>query len=239
MKLVKLAAAAFALTTALAAHSQIGVYGMYSATQYTGIQCLVAAPNTCSNGTLGRQFNSTTNTYGAANTGSISLTGGSGGVYYDFKTLGPVRLGVDFRGGQNHANKSASSGGGGDGVATGNYFLGGVRGSFHTPYSFLKPYAQISAGYAHSSVAEPTCQTNSGGILLCQGTVTTAAPRYEDNFLQYEGFAGADIRLFPILDLRVIELGIGNMNRIGSGNGSSSVGVRSIGAGVVFHLPTP
>jgi hypothetical protein len=29
------------------------------------------------------------------------------------------------------------------------------------------------------------------------------------------------------------------MNRIGSGSGSNSVGVKSIGAGIVFHLPAP
>ena len=56
----------------------------------------------------------------------------------------------------------------------------------------------------------------------------------------YEGFVGVDIHVLPLLDLRPIEVGIGNMNRVGSGSsidGSSSVGVRSLGGGVVFHLP--
>ena len=54
-----------------------------------------------------------------------------------------------------------------------------------------------------------------------------------------KGLANVRGQLLPMLDLRPIELGIGNMNRIGSGSGSNSVGVKSIGAGIVFHLPAP
>jgi hypothetical protein len=48
---------------------------------------------------------------------------------------------------------------------------------------------------------------------------------------------GVDIHVFPLIDLRPVELGIGNMNRFGSGNGTSSIGVRTIGAAIVFHTP--
>jgi hypothetical protein len=217
-----------------AAHAQLGVYGEYGVQQYGGVQCLATAPITCSNGAPGVSAS------GSKSTGSISPTGGLGGVYYDFKTYGPVRLGVDFRAGNNHANKSASGSGGGDALTTGNFFLGGVRGSFHTRYSWLKPYAQVSVGYARSNLTEPSCATSSGGILLCGGAVTNPNPRYDDNFLQIEGFVGADIKIFPVMDFRAIELGYGNMNRLGSGSsfdGASSVSVKSLGAGVVFHLP--
>jgi hypothetical protein len=57
----------------------------------------------------------------------------------------------------------------------------------------------------------------------------------------YEGFVGVDLHVFPLIDLRPVELGIGNMNRFGSGSGfdeTSSVGVKSIGAAIVFHLPS-
>ena len=135
-----------------------------------------------------------------------------------------------FRGGNNHANKSATSSAGGDNITGGSFFLAGVRGTIKTPISWLKPYAQISAGYAHSNVTEP----------IVPGTVTVPnPPRAYDGFVQYEGFIGADIHVLPMLDLRPIELGLGNMNRIGSGSGSNSVGVKSIGAGIVFHLPAP
>ena len=46
-----------------------------------------------------------------------------------------------------------------------------------------------------------------------------------------------DVRVFPILDVRVIELGIGGMDRVGPGLSASSLGVKSISAGIVFHLP--
>jgi hypothetical protein len=203
MKLVKLAAAAFALTTALAAHAQLGVYGMYSATQYTGIPCL-SVPGPCSSS--GQK---------------VSPSGGSGGLFYDFKTIGPIRLGADLRGGVAHANKSAASSGGGDNITHSSYVLGGVRGSFKTHYSAVTPYVQVSAGWNRSNVTELN-------------------PVNYDNYLQYEAFGGVDIHLFPLIDLRPIELGIGNMNRFGTGvSSTTSVGVRSIGAGIVLHIPTP
>ena len=196
----------------VAAQAQLGAYGMFSATGFSGIQCF-DPQGKCS----------------SAN-GKVNPTGLSGGLYYDFKTIGPVRLGVDFRGGNNHANKSATSSAGGDNISGGSFFLAGVRGTIKTPISWLKPYAQISAGYAHSNVTEP----------IVPGTVTVPnPPRAYDGFVQYEGFIGADIHVLPMLDLRPIELGLGNMNRIGSGSGTNSVGVKSIGAGVVFHLPNP
>lgn len=202
-----------------AARAQFGVYGMYSVTHYSGIRCLSTAPVECANGAS------------AGQTGVIDPLGGSGGVYYDFKSFGPVRVGVDLRAGANHNNKSGSSATGGNGSAGGQYVLGGLRGSVHTPFPWLKPYAQISVGYTHSDVTEPTDATTTGSV---------GAPRYYDKFIQYEGFVGADIRIASFLDYRAVEVGLGNMNRIGSGSsldGSSSVGVKSLSTGVVFHLP--
>jgi hypothetical protein len=193
---------------AVAARAQLGIYGSYSGEKLSGIQCFSAASVQCSNGSAS----------GAQ--GSVNPSGFWGGAYYDFKTVGPVRLGLDLRGGEGHGNKSAASSTG-DKDATQEYsFLGGVRGSIHTKYSWLRPYAQISAGWTRSDATEPQHNTF-------------------DNFVRYEVFAGADIRLSSFLDLRAVELGIGNMNRIGSGSGLDSAGVKSIGAGVVLHLPTP
>jgi hypothetical protein len=39
----------------------------------------------------------------------------------------------------------------------------------------------------------------------------------------------------PVLDIRPVELGLGDMSPIG--NGSGSISVRSIGAALVFHTP--
>jgi len=197
------------------ARAQFGVYGMYEGTDTTSITCLSTTVACSSPG------------------GNVKPFGGVVGVYYDFKTIGPMRLGGDFRGEFLHANKSAADSVGGQGVTRVHSALGGVRASFKTPISFLRPYAQISAGWASSNATERcvVTATFSGGICSAEAPF--------DNFLKYEVFAGADIRVFPILDLRPIELGIGGMSRIGSGSsgGSTSLGVRSIGAGLVFHLP--
>ena len=213
------------------ARAQFGVYGVYQGTRLGGIQCLntvsngvgTAAP--CANGTPGYAASA------SPSTGSLNFTGGYGGVFYDWRTFGPARIGFDVRAGEEHSNKSASSGAGGSNATSTQAVLAGVRASFHTPISVLKPYGQVSAGWARSNVSEPF-----GTTVATSSSLTP--PRSYDNFLRVEGFVGADIRILPQLDLRAVELGIGNMNRMGSGNaGSSSVSVQSVGIGIVFHLP--
>ena len=209
-------------------HAQAGVYVGFSATDFSGITCLAVAG--CSNGTPTLQQ------------GSVKPTGLLLGGYYDFKTFGKIRVGADVRYNHDGANKSAADGAGGENSMSAQTVLGGVRGSyvFGQHYRWLRPYAQMSLGRTSSNVTEPSCVTTSGtgGTLLCSG-LSSNTPRKMDSFFRYEAFAGADIRIFSILDLRLVEVGIGNMNRIGSGTSgtSSSVGVKSIGAGVVFHLP--
>jgi hypothetical protein len=204
------------LGCAVAAQGQAGVYFGYTATRLSGITCFETAPVTCS-----------------SKGGVVNPAGIGGGVYYDFKTVGPVRLGLDLRAGDYHSNKSATSAAGGNNATGFTNVLLGVRGSFHTPYSWLSPYVQASAGYARSNATLPfgASTVNPTGVY---------SARTEDNFVQYEGFAGIDIHVFPAIDLRPVELGIGNMNRIGGSatiDSSGSIGVKSIGAAVVFHLP--
>jgi hypothetical protein len=202
------------LGCAVAARAQAGVYVGFQATQLSGITCF-DPQDQCS----------------SAN-GKVNPQGFQAGAYYDFRNFGPVRLGIDFRGGTMRSNKSATSSGGGKDTTDLDNALLGVRGSFHTHYSWLSPYVQISAGYAKSNATLPL-----GTGLV----VTDPLPRTEDNFLMYEGLAGVTIHIFPMIDLRPIELGIGNMNRFGSSgaeDGPSSIGVKSIGAAVVFHLPS-
>jgi len=203
---------------AAAAHAQAGVYVGYQATQLSDITCFAVAPIKCS-----------------STGGKVNPAGVQAGIYYDFRNVGPMRLGVDFRGGTMHSNKSATSSAGGNDATVLDNALLGVRGSFHTPISWLNPYVQMSAGYARSNATLPFGATTSS-------SGTTLLPRSEDNFIMYEGFAGLTVHIFPMIDLRPVELGIGNMNRVGSNgasvDGPSSVGVKSIGASVVFHLPS-
>ena len=213
------------------ARAQFGVYGVYQGTRNTGIQCLntvsngVGTPQPCANGTAGYVAPA------SPKTGNLNFTGGFGGVFYDWKTFGPARLGFDVRAGEEHSNKSAASGAGGSNATSTQEVLAGVRASFHTPISILKPYGQVSAGWARSNVSEPF------GFSTATST-SVVPPRSYDNFFKVEGFVGADLRIFPVVDVRIVELGIGNMNRMGSsGTGSTSVGVQSVGIGIVFHLP--
>jgi len=193
------------------ARAQLGLYGMYTGTEMSGVQCLSTAPCSSPNG-------------------DVRPWGGFGGVYYDFRNIGPVRIGVDVRAGGLHSNRSASSSAGGSNIVSAQTFLGGLRGSIKTPITWLSPYAQISAGYTRSNVTEPV------NLTLATSATNANPPRTYDGFIQYEGFVGADVHVFPFLDVRPIELGIGNMNRAGTGNGSTSVGLLSIGAGFVLRF---
>ncbi len=214
----------------MAAQAQFGVYGIYQGTSLTGIPCL-SSTGVCSNqpdvGPLQPGDN------------KVDPTGGFGGIFYDFRSYGPIRLGVDLRAGELHANKSAVSSAGGKDITTAQSYLGGVRGEVRTPISWLKPYAEILFGYTRSDAAVPICETTTGGTYLCNGSVGTPAPRALDSYLQYEGLIGADIRITSFLDLRAPELGLGEMNQVGNSNNAStsSIGVRSVGAGIVLHLP--
>jgi hypothetical protein len=205
----------FGLGCAAAAYGQAGVYLGYQATQLRGITCFEPAPIQCS-----------------STGGKVNPAGYQVGGYYDFRNVGPMRLGVDVRGGVMHSNKSATSSAGGSDTTVLDNVLVGARGSFHTPISWLSPYAQISVGYGRSNATLPfgTSQT------------PPLQPRVEDSYIMYEGFAGLAIHIFPMLDLRPIEVGIGNMNRVGNSgatvDGPSSVGVLSIGGSVVFHMPS-
>jgi hypothetical protein len=190
----------FGLGMGAVAHAQAGIYGTYSASKLSGITCFATAPAACS-----------------SSGGVVSPSGLQGGIYYDFKSYGPIRLGGDLRYGSFHSNKSASSATGGKNATNAHTVLAGVRATFKTPFVPLKPYLEAAGGWTHSDVTE-------------------AAHTY-DNFAQYEVFAGADIKVLPIVDIRAIELGIGNMNRFGTGTGTSSVPVKTIAAGLVFHLP--
>jgi len=203
----------FGLGCAATAGAQAGVYIGYTGTRLSGIPCAEPAPSQCGSGT----------TFGQK--GSVNPSGVQGGAYFDFKTYGPVRLGLDLRGGDFHSNKSATTSAGGINTTGLDDVLLGVRGSFHTKYSWLSPYAQLSGGYARTNATE------------AYGT-GSLRPRAEDNFFMYEVFAGVAIHVFPVIDLRPIELGIGSMNRFGSGTGASSAGVKTIGASVVLHMPS-
>jgi hypothetical protein len=148
---------------------------------------------------------------------SINPVGGTFGAYYDFMKLGPVRLGADLRGTITDGKQGAytNSRGGGTRIYSG---LGGVRASFHTPIPILKPYIQGSVGIGRSDYG-----------LFTNGVVVVHSN------LEYEGFAGVDLKIFPALDFRVVELGYGGLSSFGTNGHTYPLGTLS--SGIVFHLP--
>jgi hypothetical protein len=199
-----LAAVAVAVTTS--AHAQVGVYGMFTVDRLSNIASSpLPAPTTTSPN---------------ARLNTADPLGGTGGIYYDFMKLGPIRLGADLRGSilttKRGANVSFND------TGTRIYSaLGGVRGTFHTKYAPLKPYIQLSAGLGRSDYGLSNT-TSTGHVILY-------------NNFQYEGLAGLDLKLLPIMDWRVAEFGYGGLNPFGTF--SHNYPIKQVSMGFVFHLP--
>src|SRR5882757_270669 len=198
--------AAVAVATSVSAHAQVGVYGMFTVDRLSNIASSpLPAPTT--NGPNAR-------------TNTADPLGGTGGIYYDFLKLGPVKLGADLRGSilttKRGANVSFNDGG------TRIYSaLGGVRAVFHTPIAPLKPYIQGSVGLGRSDYGLSNT-TSSGQVILY-------------NNFEYMGLAGLDIKLLPIMDWRVAELGYGGLNPFGTYG--HNYPIKQVSMGFVFHLP--
>ncbi|HZY62998.1 MAG TPA: outer membrane beta-barrel protein [Edaphobacter sp.] len=158
-------------------------------------------------------------TPGAVNN-DVSPLGGGGGIYYDFLKLGPVKLGADLRGTIATTKRGAYINANGGGARV-NSALGGVRVVFNAPvlHRVLRPYVQGSAGIGN---------TNYGLLYGSDGVKT------KTNF-EYMGFAGVDIPLLPIMDFRLVEFGIGDLNPFG--DKSHNYPLQTVSTGVVFHFP--
>jgi hypothetical protein len=191
--------AAVAVATSVSAHAQVGVYGMFTVDRLSNIQSSPLLPSP------------------APRVDPVNPLGGTGGVYYDFFKLGPVRLGADLRGSILTTKRGAyaTDNGGGTRIYS---TLGGIRGVFHTPIASLKPYVQLSAGLGRSDY----------------GLFTNGAVVLHNNF-QYEGLAGLDIKLLPIMDWRVAEFGYGGLDPFGAN--SHNYPIKQVSMGFVFHLP--
>src|ERR1700716_572488 len=159
--------AAVAVATATCSQAQVGVYGMFTADRLSNI---ASSPVPLPPNSAGTAFS-------RANT--VDPLGGTGGVYYDFMKLGPVRLGADLRGSILTTKRGAYINFNGPGARIYSV-LGGVRGSFQTPVKSLKPYLQISAGLGRSDY----------GLYTGRPASSQPLPNVIYNNFQYEGFAG-------------------------------------------------
>lgn len=197
--LLLLAIAIFAVATA---HAQLGVYGTFTAQRLGNLKSSPEATNP------------------SAVNNDVSPLGGTGGIYYDFFKIGPVKLGADLRGSIVTTKRGAFTNANGGGARI-NSALFGVRAVFNAPlfHSVLRPYLQASAGMG---------STNYGLLYGASGV------SLHTNF-EYMGFAGVDIPLLPVMDFRLVELGIGGLNPFGTN--SHNYPLQSVSSGVVFHLP--
>jgi hypothetical protein len=197
--LLLLAVATFVTATA---NAQFGAYGLFTATQLSNIK---SSPQATTPGAINND---------------VSPLGGTGGVYYDFLKLGPVKLGADLRGSIVTTKRGAYTNANGGGARI-NSGLIGIRAVFHAPlfHSVLRPYVQGSVGIGSSNY----------GLLYGNNGV-----QLQSNF-EYMGFAGVDIPLAPFMDFRLVELGIGGLNPFGTN--SHNYPLESVSSGIVFHLP--
>lgn len=186
--------AVFALIYASPARAQFAVYGTVTGERMAGFTCQAVNSQCASSG------------------GAVRPFGGNFGLYYDFRNLGPFRIGADLRGNVFSSNKSATEYLGGAGVVRQYGALGGVRASIALPMKILHPYVEGAAGYAKTNAASTT-------------------PELYSNYTQVEGLVGLDIAVLPYIDLRAVEFGAGALF------GPNTHGTLSVGAGLVFHMP--
>jgi hypothetical protein len=204
--------AAVAVATTVSAQAQVGVYGMFTVDRLSNI---ASSP-------LPLPPNSSAPAFARANT--VDPLGGTGGVYYDFLKLGPVKLGADLRGSILNTKRGAYVNFNGPGARIYSA-LGGVRASFHTPVKSLKPYIQGSVGLGRSDY----------GLYTGRPASDQPLPNPIYNNFEYEGLVGLDIKLLPIMDWRVAEFGYGGLDPFGTS--SHNYPIKQVSMGFVFHLP--
>jgi hypothetical protein len=204
--------AAVAIATATSSHAQVGVYGMFTVDRLSNIASSPLPPPP----------NSTGSAFARSN--SVDPLGGTGGVYYDFLKLGPVKLGADLRGSILTTKRGAYVNFNGPGARVYSV-LGGVRGVFQTPVKSLKPYLQISAGLGRSDY----------GLYTGRPASDQPLPNAIYSNFEYEGLVGLDIKMLPIMDWRVAEFGYGGLDPFGTY--SHNYPIKQVSMGFVFHLP--
>lgn len=195
---------------AVSAHAQMAGYASLTVSQMSNLQSSPYAAKL------------------AAVDNSINPLGATLGGYYDFKTVGPLRLGADLRGVITTTKQGAESGFNGVGGKL-ESILGGVRGSFRTPFKALDGYVQGSAGLGRSNYGFPPAVIES-----VSGTTNSPASRIVlKNNVEYHAYVGAQLHVTPIADWRIFEVGYGALQ-----GGGHSYPLKSVSTGLVFHFPT-
>ncbi len=209
---------------AASAHAQFSVYGTVTLDHLTGINTSPVL-NTLSPAPCTSAVTTDCTSYRS----DVNPIGFTGGVSYDVKQVGPALLTADVRGvvENNHEGAQTNAQGAGTHLYS---VLGGVKASFSTPFSLLRPYVEGAVGYARSNYGVLT----NAGTLTSSGNPVRPGVSTQGN-IEYHVFAGADLRVLPVLDWRVVELGYGALQE--TGNYSHNYPLYSVSSGVVFHFP--
>lgn len=134
------------------------------------------------------------------------------GLTLNFIPVGPVKLGVDFRG-------STKPGTSGD-----DLILVGPRLAVNLPLVRLKPYIQASGGYLRTRTA--------------LATSTIAGSTFTHTYGAWEVAGGIDNPITPFFDLRLIEVGSGKGYLVNSSGFSpdANATIFTLSTGLVFHF---
>ena len=137
--------------------------------------------------------------------------GGGVGIYDDFFHLGPVHLGADLRG---------------DFATHDTYRLrsiaGGVRIAAKLPAIPLRPYVEGLAGV--------------GGTQYTGALAAGISSSPYSNKFTYQVLGGLDLTIFPHLDFRTIEIGVGRQSGVGSGSSTPAATLVLLSTGLVLRL---
>ena len=185
--------AAFAFVYVGPARAQFAVYGTADGGTFGGVTCPAFAGPCAQSG------------------GHVKPYGGTFGAYYDFRDMGPLRIGADVRGDVLTSNKRADSSAGAKGAYRQYTALAGLRGSIRTPISWLHPYAEIAGGYTRNDASGLYTETTTtySGTTPVQQTSVSFNPEQFTNYALFKGFVGVDVRVLPWMDIRAIEFGAG------------------------------
>lgn len=141
---------------------------------------------------------------------SFFTSGVGGGVTFNFLPVGPVKLGLDFRGSTRPGTVGADTA------------MAGFKVGFNPPLIRLKPYVQASGGY----LATRTVNVSTGLV----------GRTFDNKYAAWEILGGLDIPLAPFVDFRVIEVGGGQGIDVLGGSNTPNVSLFTINSGLVVHF---
>jgi hypothetical protein len=187
-----------------AAHAQVvSIYATSSSARFSNVQ-------TGTNLTPSGYQNQYTNFW---------KTGIGGGVTFNILPVGPIRLGLDFRGSTRQGTVGADTA------------MAGFKVGFHPPVIPIKPYLQASGGY----VATRTVNVSSGA---------TSNSTFNNQYAAWEILGGVDFPIVPFLDVRLVEVGGGTGYGVGTyslgtgfiGGPRPTISMFTVNSGLVFHF---